>query len=506
MRSYDAFEAHLWDNIDFLYTSAEEEILHVSAKFLQPKVTADVFGFMADNCLQYWWDRWDYVDPDEEGYPTSKWHCRSVLEHTADSIYHYYLRMESQEHNALTNYPGTKMKLCRTCSQIHSVADRDEYPKKVRDKTNDICGACISNTYKYCQICNQFESKYEMVHVQRMHASVWVCYGCAAESLGKCANCRREGILADHEDVVVNDELTVRACPMCAPNMIRECEECEVEFPMINRIEHHNGEGEYCDRCIHTKIAYNSYVYKPSKIYFKTVSKERQNPATMFFGLELECELGDRIPRKTFAWKMKEMYTHEDLYIVHDGSLDYGIEVVLMPFSEAWYKENKTWLTQIYNRMFKLGGRFDEPKVGLHVHTSKAAWSANQIYKLMRFCYDPAHANVLERFYGRGSVHHACNDHDEYLSAVDIAKSGKNNNDTHHYNMINMSTGTTVEFRMFQGARDVMGVFAYLNYIRALFEFTLKTGLNGMTMKNFVMFVNEGNKYRIIQPYFTEGK
>lgn len=498
IRSREQFYDHCYDNVESLFVAGTEEIYWLAIRYLEPKIPDTIHDEIMEQALSYWEDRKRYALPDEDGYPRAKANVRPVLENAVNNIFTAFRDYEV----IFRDWDGEEIEECEECRRLHYAHEIHEH--------DGLCQSCYDNVYRECKICRERRHYNEMTTIVRYkvgerNEQVQLCYDCLKkdEQFTRCATCRRTVFTENLITVPLNEDTEITCCPNCSRNVIRTCN-CGTKFAMANRHDGYNNEGVLCDACLFKEGYYQTHVYKPSAIHFHTVSTEKQQPDTMFFGLELECELGDRSRKHVFARKITKMYTHRDMYLVHDGSLDHGIEVVLMPFSEAWYKLNKAWLSQLYRDMYNLGGRFDKPKVGLHIHTSKAAWSPSQLYKLMRFCYDPDNEYTLERFYGRGQCRHSTKDYNEYERAAKVAKDGKNADDSHHYNMINMSTGTTVEFRMFSGTKDVNKVFAYIDYTRALHEFTAKYGLMSMTLGNFGRLIQDSLKYKSLRPYFTE--
>jgi len=502
MKTLRELDRFLKDNVDFLFSTQDEQIIVSILSFLRPNIKADVSKYLSNNSLDYWYDRNEHSYADEQGFPIAPEELYRILRYTSHSVYGFLEQWERQEKDLLDRKPEVNTFLCDECGRIHDT-NQPPTPNMTAITDKRLCTSCFLNMYTVCGKCGIFARGYTMLQGIRTldGDTVSICQACRDEHIVGCDNCH-QWVLKDAMLEIEIEGTLWPACLWCENTIRRKCKECDTEFLMINRIDQALGEGTHCDRCIYHIAGHNSYRYKPNAVHFKTTKSEVQRKDTMFFGLELECELGDRIPKGTFSEVIKKSYTYKDMYIVHDGSLEYGIEVVLMPFSDMWYKHNKRWLIDLYSLMYEKGGRFNRRKVGLHVHTSKAAWTQSQIYKIMRFCYAPEHARVLERLYGRGECEHARKSEYEYQGAVDVAKSGKNVNNEHHYNMINMSTGTTVEFRMFKGTKDINRVFAYLDFIRALHEFTLETGLSYMGMDNFTTFVNRSSKYKSIQPYF----
>ena len=109
----------------------------------------------------------------------------------------------------------------------------------------------------------------------------------------------------------------------------------------------------------------NSYDYRPRFKFFRT-GKEKEDEKKLLVGFELEAEnVADFISKKDLAEGISEIINSEDeqfLYYKRDGSLDNGIEVVSMPFSLDYIKENKSKIEEVLKYMKNEGYQSHDPR------------------------------------------------------------------------------------------------------------------------------------------------
>lgn len=88
----------------------------------------------------------------------------------------------------------------------------------------------------------------------------------------------------------------------------------------------------------------NSYDYRPRFSFFRT-NREKESEKKLVVGFELEAEdINHTTEPEELAEGISEIINDGEkqfLYYKHDGSLDNGIEVVSMPFSLDYIRENK---------------------------------------------------------------------------------------------------------------------------------------------------------------------
>lgn len=182
-----------------------------------------------------------------------------------------------------------------------------------------------------------------------------------------------------------------------------------------------------------------------------------------YYGVELEIDDGnlDRL----------RMYLNGDsslddkLYLVEDGSLDRGIEIVTNPMTLDYFKENEFWqkVTE-YARRADFTSH-DNRTCGLHIHVSRRALTEDVLDNLLF---------LNERFWSRWvqfsrrsaeSMDRWAEKLTGYSEATVTKDNVKSSGDYHRYNAINLDNNATVEFRIFKGTLAPNTVIASIELV-----------------------------------------
>lgn len=402
-----------------------------------------------------------------------------------------------------TKHPREKV-----CDKCQSHYCNSMHTESMRNTTNfnelTICPTCAIDRFRVCLFCNKLIDRVNAVGSQ-FHPDyenrITLCIDCHRQQYVSCHRCGTY-IHTQLVNTLEGNEHTY-FCNRCIGGMIGACHKCDTKFSKANRDFGWEGEDSYCDTCLTRSIPYQSYKYKPESYVFRHTSTEMVNDNTLYLGLELEAELGEDRSQRSFARTIKRKFGSEDLYIVHDGSLRHGIEVVPMPFTERWYHEKRDWLKDLYELMTKKGAVWTGKRVGLHIHTSSAAWGKSQIYKLVRFIY----GSVLVEDYGLRSIlgrfgtRHCVYSPSLHSDALIVAKNKDKFEGNHHYNALNFSNGSTVEFRMFAGAYSFENLLMKIDFVLSCWDFTNAYGYKRMDMSGYTDFLNHNQSkyFRIIK-------
>ena len=260
-----------------------------------------------------------------------------------------------------------------------------------------------------------------------------------------------------------------------------------------------------CNACMEEDLGLQNYDFKPMRRVFNYSTNEKNIDieSSLFLGFELETEAANSpISRETMAHLVKEIAGKDCVYCMKDGSLSNGIEIASFPFTWDWYKKvGKDKWTELLLYLKDKGWRGDirgeghSNPVGFHVHTTKAAWSNLQVYKLIQFVYNPANRDLMDIIAGRKPMQYCRISQEDFDRSVMLAKDKKNVS-KNHYNMINLNKksdstqgGKTIEFRMFKGSVEPLIVHKNLEFIKAIFEFTKDHPKKDMFKDKFVKFI-----------------
>ena len=265
-----------------------------------------------------------------------------------------------------------------------------------------------------------------------------------------------------------------------------------------------------CNYCLEDERGLNSYDFKPINRRFNYSSNEKNIniDSSLFFGFELETERSNsHIPNSTMALLVKEVVGKDYIYCMKDGSLNDGIEIASFPYTWDWYKKEgkDKWTNMLLFLKSKgwVADRWEDGRhpVGLHVHTTKAAWTSLQIYKLIQFIYNPTNRSFVDKIAGRGPTTYCQISKDDYDKSIMLAKE-KRNLGPGHYSMINLNrkehnydtAGKTIEFRMFRGSLEPYILHKNLEFVQATYMFTRDYPKKDMFEGSFTKFILSNKK------------
>lgn len=221
----------------------------------------------------------------------------------------------------------------------------------------------------------------------------------------------------------------------------------------------------------------NSYDYKPVFNFFKT-GKEKDDK--LFVGFELEAENIDDITEpEDLIEGISEIINDKEqfVYYKHDGSLNNGIEVVSMPFSLEYIRENKNKIEEMLEYMKKEGYKSHDPNTcGLHFHINKDYFGKtskeveDNIDKLILF--SEYYKDKLINFSRRNDFGycHFLGDQrglteEQRLNLFKIKKEKFN---VDRYMVVNIENPHTVEFRLIRGTLNYNTFMASIEFIFSL--------------------------------------
>ena len=421
---------------------------------------------------------------------------------TLEDCKQYNIRMEKKDTNKSLVH-------CIQCGKLTFKNKNRVY------KDGQLCLEC-SKKYAVCSNCNML--------VNTNYDRVWKVYFVDEQkTIQYCNTCYKDNNLKEHQcsscasylkDITkfnnvlrgrnsITDEIEYnRYCTICGSGMIKCYTLGCNEFAYVGH--------RYCLSCENENEGLQGHNYKPIKrpFHYTDYEKNIDVDSTLFFGFELETEQDKSIiDRVTMSHLVKEIIGKEYVYCMRDGSLYNGIEVASFPFSWDWYKKvGKDKWTELLLFLSSKGYKGDKPgnnnsnPVGFHVHTTKAAWSNLQVYKLIQFVYNPVNRDFMNIIAGRPPMTYCRISDEDWDKSVKLAKDKMNVSKT-HYNMINLNKkedttdgGKTIEFRMFKGSLEPLIFHKNLEFIKAIFEFTKDHTKKEMFKDNFIKFVVKNKK------------
>jgi hypothetical protein len=414
---------------------------------------------------------------------------------------------------------------CIDCGSLHQSSTKRQLKLPDDDKNYYLCKQCFTN-YLFCTICEKLELKRGFHKIfrnrrdyDRMRSDPsfkakynWVCTNCFRLKYHSCYRCGFKAATPLFRQIDIgaaegpgergDGRNIIFVCPVCVEEARVQCHECGGDSWDFAG-EHHDDDVYFCVSCVETRRSIHEYYYKPSKIYFHKGKKEGKvtNQALHFgFELEVECRYS-AIGQQAMAELIKEKFGSDYVYIVHDGSIDHGIEVVSHPFTWEEFREQTHW-DDLLLFLRKKNWKANRPKVGFHVHMTKAAFTSFHLFKFLKFFYDEQNRKFMNIVAQRQPNSYSVFSEADRKNVIANAKD-KANRDNTHYNAVNLNNKTTVEVRMFRGTLEPLLFNKNIEFLKAAFNFSRDKKPTMMDKFNFIRYVIDNCKqYVCLMEFF----
>ncbi len=346
---------------------------------------------------------------------------------------------------------------------------------------------------------------------QAMACSDSIYNGYASDHIGQdvytCSFCGRS-VTRDHT-VVEQGQPICYDCIDCTA----VCEECGSRIHLSDIYRDEETDDILCESCYDERDSNNDendyeryihdYNYKPcpefypdtanDDLYRTIVDKELPDA---FFGIELEIDQrGNRNVPETLA----EFFCcsvpgfNDRFYIKHDGSLNYGMEIVSHPHTYAAHFNLDLWKTIMSTAISKGYTSHDATTCGLHFHISK-----NSLGKTRNEQDDTAYKMVLltevlwsdfVKFSRRSSSSY-CHKHDVWVKTDNFDKfKDKARSNMGRYNAINLTNTNTIEFRLIRGTINYNTFIASLQFVYMLRLIAMTLSATSISHSKFDVFI-----------------
>lgn len=310
-----------------------------------------------------------------------------------------------------------------------------------------------------CPHCGQTRPELHSFNGQRL------CSDCL-EALTETCDCCGQQFMRNE----IHREQDLSLCLPCL-SAYDYCVQCGRLVPAGElRYRGHDG---YCDSCLADRCSgqgIESYYYKPEPIFF--------GEGRRYLGVELEVDEGGESDSRARQLMRLVNHTHEHIYIKHDGSLTDGMEIVTHPMTLDYHISMMPWAELLREAVHMGYCSHKSCTAGLHVHVNRSAFgraTAEQedvIARILFFVEN--HWNELLKFsrrtqdqieqwasrYGRK---------DDPKAVLDHAKK----NHYQRYKCVNLTNGSTIEFRMFRGTLKLNTLLATLQMVDRICDVAL---------------------------------
>lgn len=215
--------------------------------------------------------------------------------------------------------------------------------------------------------------------------------------------------------------------------------------------------------------------------FFDENGKVKDTGRTQFFGLEMEYEYEGSPDDET----VQSIVQKHRFIATEDGSLDEGFELKGAPMTYSVAKDAIKSCIEELKQSIDFDGH---DTCGVHIHVSRASLSDLQVGLIQRFIYAESSHDFITKVAGRRPNSYCYRDRDAYTvtgrlrkerSYVDkqtgkLRYTYKHRGEGHHsrYECMNMTSGHTIEFRLFAGTAKVAQLHRYMEFVKALIEFT----------------------------------
>ena len=330
-----------------------------------------------------------------------------------------------------------------------------------------LCEECFYDIYSYCDYCGNIELRDDLLYLSEN--SSFACESCV-DNNDNIIWCEHHEEYEYQED---GDVITLANGSVICYNAYEYgdyfyCEGCEQYFHIDYACYSEMDECYFCEDCIGDHVSeFISEYHEHDYDEFKTVKGEHTD---LFFGMELEIESNNYRTRHDDLASAILNQTN-DFVFEQDGSLDNGFEIISMPFSRNYMKENLS--NDLYAMLQTINKHNYEGKntCGLHFHVSRdGIKSIANLLKVVE--YFKEELTILSRreekslnrwspFYGRNiDKNELTNDFIDDI--IDSCPS--------RYHALNLDNDYTVEFRIFKSTTDyntLMATWELVNNIVA---------------------------------------
>ena len=304
----------------------------------------------------------------------------------------------------------------------------------------------------------------------RSRSGKGICESCADRSWSLCYSC---GVWV--LDNYFNSEHD--SCQQCINENYFTCESCDNLFPN----DDYCGDGmcEYCydqrndddDDDNYREGIYGYHSGPPFVQTFHTASgklkwgTQRQNGDLTYYGIEFECEDVGHDYMESLSMLEQGKFAHAE----QDSSLTNGFEVITQPATAlSWlHGDMGRAMRRFHTHMIDNGATFESPSIGAHVHVSRTAFDDNHLARFAIFgTHNPDYMRALS---GRTwATNYA---HLNKYNPQTLSRAVKWQNDDRS-RWCNLTNTETIEVRLFAGVNNYDDYLAYIDWIRALIEYT----------------------------------
>lgn len=334
---------------------------------------------------------------------------------------------------------------CFNCKKEFEPRRRYNHVVKMGSIDRNICEPCFKKIMQ-CSSCGSNHFSSSLTHVSGM----WLCHSCLVNDMSQIKSCDSCGTFHYDSNLMKTGNLNI--CNVC----------------VFSTADFHK---------IHT----HSYSYKPEfRMYKKSVTD-----TSIPLGIELEV-LNKRVKKSVLTsyistkinTKNSIFYFKDDSSIENLGNGIYGesFELVSHPMTYNYIKDNKDTILSIMELKQYGCTSFRANTCGMHIHMDSSYFQASHLYRFLKMIYDNDDFTYLV------SDRNDREWFDRYCSMdppfdLKVAASHKRNSSDQQsrHVAVNMSSGYTVEVRIFKGTLNYTRFMKNIEFCVAMYEYTKNT-------------------------------
>ena len=343
------------------------------------------------------------------------------------------------------------------------------------NSSEEWCKECVEEHAYLCEHCEEYSDGTHIVHDTDGGSDEFWCSDCIEEA-HVCDDC---GEYFQGDDMQSDSDHSI--CPDCYEDRWGRCADCDHLYHIDDL--YYADTGPYCEECYreeedddegdssHSITSYHTHVYW---VQHASLAEPANNKLYLGFelesgGLSSECDADDAAEQA--------MNDCDNLAVCqHDSSIpDYGFELISHPCTLRYHKQ-APW-KQTFSNMISAGLRsHDISNCGLHVHVTRDFLDEDH-WSIVNW-FVAKYRNRFEVLARRRNVHFAVfkeyKDPRSYPDEGSLCKENsiyKTDRPSGHYDAVNFSNSSTVEFRMTKGTLKYSTVMATLELFDGLVRF-----------------------------------
>ena len=344
------------------------------------------------------------------------------------------------------------------------------------------------------KICNHCQREFP-AGVIVIFDDAQLCPECLNEATLVCAHCGKRIWLENAASI------NIPLCEACYENYFTTCACCGnlVRNDCVF-YEDDDDDEPYCEECHirrRNRRVIHDYYYKPDPIFYGNGPR--------YFGVELEVDEAGEDPAK--ARRVMEIANCDTdrMYCKHDGSLDYGFEIVTHPMSLSYHLKEVPW-AKILSCLREMGYRSHQASTcGLHCHISRKAFGTTveeqeEVIARILFFVEK-HWNELLKFSRRTmrQLERWANRYGYQPDPKKLYDHATKNYGAGRYTCVNLTNSETIEFRIFRGTLKLNTLLATLQLIDRICDVAIFLSDDELAAMSWATFVSGCTQPELIQ-------